>query len=297
MKQQMMGVAGAVLLSTTLWACAESTIDPAHPLAYGANVGWVSARGDATNGAVIGQSYCSGWMYGANIGWISLGAGAPTNGYAYGNAATNDYGVNHDGAGGLTGYAWAPNIGWITFESTYGLPRVDLLTGDLSGSIWSANAGWISLNSTDRNTGFRLSITNFAAGPDTDGDGLPDAWEYAQAGNLTALSGLGGHDADGDGQTDLQEYFAGTNPLNSNDVLRIASLSVEIGRSSINSVVAWTGQPTRVYTLERASDLRSNDWTGVWGPAVGMGLMSEPDTADMATTNFYHVTAKLPLAP
>ena len=47
---------------------------------------------------------------------------------------------------------------------------------------------------------------------DTDGDGLADVWEIAQAGNLTTLTS-GTQDADGDGLTNDQEYALLTNPI------------------------------------------------------------------------------------
>lgn len=53
-------------------ARADTTVDPAEPYAYAANAGWINAYADGTNGAVIGQTFCSGYLYGANIGWISL---------------------------------------------------------------------------------------------------------------------------------------------------------------------------------------------------------------------------------
>lgn len=34
---------------------ADTTIDPAHSCAYGADVGWVNARGDVAHGAVLGH--------------------------------------------------------------------------------------------------------------------------------------------------------------------------------------------------------------------------------------------------
>ncbi len=48
-------------------------------------------------------------------------------------------------------------------------------------------------------------------GPDTDGDGLPDAWEIANFGNL-AQTAAG--DPDGDGLTNLQEYQLSLDPKN-----------------------------------------------------------------------------------
>jgi uncharacterized repeat protein (TIGR02543 family) len=49
---------------------------------------------------------------------------------------------------------------------------------------------------------------NFA--PDSDADGLPDAWEQLYFGNLTAQDGTG--NPDGDGASNLAEFQAGTNP-------------------------------------------------------------------------------------
>ena len=48
------------------------------------------------------------------------------------------------------------------------------------------------------------------AGPDIDGDGLPDAWEFFQTNTLAVL---GAGDFDSDGVPDSDEYVAGTHPL------------------------------------------------------------------------------------
>ncbi|MFC1582424.1 FG-GAP repeat domain-containing protein [Planctomycetota bacterium] len=47
---------------------------------------------------------------------------------------------------------------------------------------------------------------------DTEGDGLPDAWEIKYFGAIDALLGGPGEDFDSDGSTNLIEYQAGTNP-------------------------------------------------------------------------------------
>src|SRR6185295_18790145 len=54
-----------------------------------------------------------------------------------------------------------------------------------------------------------LGVTFSIDPPDSDADGLPDAWELQYFGNL--LQGPSG-DPDGDGVTNLQEYLQGRNP-------------------------------------------------------------------------------------
>jgi hypothetical protein len=282
------------ILAFALFACtaawADTTVDPAAPYAYAANAGWVNAYADGTNGAVIGQSFCFGRLYGANLGWISLGNGAPTNGYAYSNADGADAGVNHDGAGRLRGLAWSANAGWIAFEGI-GDPRVDLASGDLSGYAWGANLGWIRLD------GVRTAVLR--AGADSDGDGIPDPWEYQKTGGLAALAG-GSHDADNDGVSDADEYGADTGPLDNQSFLAFTALS----RSGTVSRLTWTVAPTRFYELWRAPGLDgASEWTpsalGVMPPDAGAEMTREVDTASPVgptpPAQFYRVKAVLPL--
>ena len=289
---RLLAVSGLVTSGVTMvrTASAASTINATHHHAYGANFGWINARGDVTNGAVIGQFYSTGHLYGANVGWISLGSGTPANGYSYANNSAADWGVNHDGAGGLRGMAYGANIGWVNFENT-GDPRVDLLTGDLSGYAWGANVGWISLNTSHA----FVRTDTLDAGPDSDGDGIPDAWEYLMTGDLTTL---GAHpaDADGDGVSDYHEYLAGTDPLDDTSFFALT----DIHRQGDTNWVEWTVQPTRLYRLQHTDSLTG---TPVWVDS-GYGVM-EPDLAPTMTrdvvTNavhiFYRARAIVPLAP
>ena len=283
-------VAGMMMaVGMTAWG-ATSTIDPAHTQTYGANIGWVDARADFTNGAVVGLYFCSGCLYGANVGWISLGDGAPANGWEYGNKTADDYGVNHDGQGHLRGYAWGANIGWIVFEPA-GDPRVDLNTGVLSGYAWGANVGWIALS----NAQAYVRTTRLDTGVDVDQDGLPDAWEWKISSSTRILSG-GAHDEDKDGATDEEEFRADTNPQDDTDQLKMLSLTAVEDANT----VAWTARPTRLYRLEATNTLAG---AGAW-PDAGPGLLGPPSMLVMtqtvsgvtASSQFYRVQAVVPLS-
>jgi hypothetical protein len=294
---RLLSIAAVLLLLSILnpqlsTAFAGTTIDPVNRYAYGANIGWMDWRGDTNNGVVIGAYVCSGYIYSANVGWINLGSGAPADGIYYQNTSASDFGVNNDGLGNLSGYAWGANIGWIHFEST-GAPKVNMLTGQLSGYAWSANCGWISLS----NAVAYVQTDTIAPGADTDGDGIPDAWELQQFGNLTTANGTS--DYDGDGVSDKNEYLAGTNPKDANDYLRITSESFASGGSS--ATLTWSSVPTRVYYIQKTLALNPlSTWfdsgLNVIPPSAG-----STTTSSFADTNaavrFYRVEAVRPLAP
>src|ERR1017187_9141649 len=281
------------------WAASQlraaTTIDTNNAYAYGANIGWVNAFADGTNGAVIGQFYCTGYIYSANVGWISLGASnGPANGYAYSNIASNDWGVNNvGGSGQLAGTAYGANIGWITFEQTFGLPQVNLHNGQLTGYAYSANVGWITLS----NSFAVLQTDSISPGPfDGNGSGLPIAWELENFGSTNINPNA---DPDGDGMSNLQEYLAGTNPNDATSNLRITAISGNTIGSS--ATLTWTSVSSRLYYVNE----RTNLTTGAWATNLTLGVVS-PDigstttrslTESAVTKRFFRVQAVVPLSP
>jgi hypothetical protein len=287
------------LLSLAFPTQGASTISLVNRYAHGANIGWLDWRGDGANGASVSDYVCSGYVYAANVGWISLGSGAPASGIRYQNNSSSDFGVNHDGFGGLSGLAWGSNIGWLVFTnrdssgSALDGPRVDLRTGRFRGWVWSGNCGWISLS----NAFAFVQTDSILTGNDSDGDGLPDAWELSYVGNLTVMNGSS--NSDGDAATDRQEFEADTNPLLAGDTLRITAFS--FAPYGTNALVTWSSRPTRNYFVHKRSEFDSDtSWSDAGpglifpdaGPTTSRVLLDAP-----SPQRFLRIEAVRALAP
>lgn len=273
-------------------AFAQSTINSSNRFAYGSNIGWTDWRADSANGVVIGEYVCRGHIYAANVGWINLGNGTPTNSIRYQNASANDFGINHDGLGNLRGFAWGANIGWVNFE-TLGAPRLDLLTGKLSGFIYGANVGWISLSNA---TAF-VQTDSIRRGVDSDGDGIPDAFELTWAAGLNVMKN--GSDLDGDGISDRDEYLAGTNPTDPNDKLKITDYASNNDNSLYT--LTWASNLSRHYKIQKRADLNpATPWLdlslGLISPDAG-ATTARTATDTPVTQRYFRVQALRPLTP
>ncbi len=278
------------LLALATSAAAQSTISTTDKYAYAANAGWIDFRTSAADGVVAIETYLAGKAYAANFGWIDLGDGSPANGHTYSNSSATDFGVNLSATGALSGYAYAANVGWINFEQTYGQPRLNFLTGKFTGKAYAANLGWIALD-----TPSSALVTTRLTTPDTDGDGIGDAWEMLHCGNLRLMNATS--DTDHDGTSDCREYAANTQPNNPADYLRIVSHAHTAAFTQV--ALTFTSKPNRIYTIEHDTDL-----VGAW-TASGLGLFA-PDSGATTLRNFGHpagprrffrVVAHLPLSP
>jgi len=131
------------------------------------------------------------------------------------------------------------------------------------------------------------------AAPDTDSDGIPDAWEYGHTNTLLALPN---GDSDGDGVPDLGEYAADTDPFDPGDYLAITDFQA----SGTTNWVTWAVKATRVYTLQQAAALSNGmSWAATSAPFIPPSgpEMTEEVPGATATNRFYQVEARPPLSP
>jgi len=93
--------------------------------------------------------------------------------------------------------------------------------------------------------------------PDSDGDGMPDAWEVQFFGSL---SQNGGADSDQDGSSDLHEYIADTDPTDAKSRLQIGIQLVDGGVR-----IDWSGGTWATEILQQRSGFDSaSAWVDVF---------------------------------
>jgi outer membrane protein assembly factor BamB len=160
--------------------------------------------------------------------------------------------------GSIVAYEWrvngslvSTNPVYMTAFGTVGARTVQLTVRDDDGMKGFGTAA--------------LSVTSPAT--DSDGDGLPDTWEIAQAGNLTTMNATS--DSDADGLTDLQEYAYGTNPsAKDTDADGLAdNLEVIAGTdpTSADSILQLSGHPLNGNQMQITWDSVSNRTYSIWG--------------------------------
>jgi lysophospholipase L1-like esterase len=99
---------------------------------------------------------------------------------------------------------------------------------------------------------------------DSDGDGMPDAWELLHG--LNASANDAGLDGDGDGVSNRDEYVAGTDPESAASALGVTAYEAD-------GELRWKSVPGRSYAIEESEDLVS--WEVVPGLPVVLAKSGE----------------------
>ena len=140
----------------------------------------------------------------------------------------------------------------------------------------------MSITRTVGQSGQRVRL-DLTLGVDSDGDGLPDAWEESQLFAAGVIPGLNGWDLslitrngdfDHDGISNYDEYVTGTFATDPTDYL---SLRI-VGKSASSAHLQFFSIYGKRYALETSSDLKT------WSPASF--YLSSPDPVPVDPSNF-----------
>ena len=116
--------------------------------------------------------------------------------------------------------------------------------------------------------------TGQSAIADSDGDGMPDAWENANSLNRFSAADANA-DSDGDGQSNLREYLAATNPQSAASVFRSSVTKIAGGFR-----VQFTAMPGVAYSVMARDSLTAGSWVKIRDVAA-QGAQHEEITDDI----------------
>jgi hypothetical protein len=120
---------------------------------------------------------------------------------------------------------------------------------------------------------------------DSDGDGLPDAYERAVFGDL-GRSGDG--DFDGDGATDRDEFVSGTDPKDPRSVLRLVIDGTDAGGSVL---LRWRTVLGVAYQVQRGAP-GTGSWDDFGAPVVGDAAMAQVKASPGADAVFFRLVVR-----
>jgi len=113
---------------------------------------------------------------------------------------------------------------------------------------------------------------------------LQDQWRLTNFGTtVNSGNAADSADPDGDGMTNAQEFSAGTDPNNSNSMLRVDNIAV----SGNDIVLSFPTVSGKIYRLERSSTLQSGSWTTLQSNIVGNGGVMQIIDIGSATQGKY----------
>lgn len=120
---------------------------------------------------------------------------------------------------------------------------------------------------------FTLIYNKFTGeGADTDGDGMPDAWETLYNFDPNDMSDAN-QDDDGDGYTNLQEYQQGTNPILASDHPEGDGVETKVYVTVYSDSAVLQGVEVNLDSVENVSY-----WVGAFTNNEGVAIFSEVES-------------------
>ena len=241
------GVACAVVAaSRRLWPAGLILIASAVARAEMSDAGPVTVNGGAVNGAIA---------YDIEKDWFTF----PALPHAAYTIAVS------------TGTIWDCTVELRTPDGGSVLAQTVTVFGASGGSFgWTNLAGHRLLylrvgGFAEFTTGSYQVAVSGGGFPDANGNGMPDAWELQEFGNLTNTAA---GDADGDGFSNEDEYLAGSQATNAASSLRIE----ELGRLADDVTVEWQSVPYGRYRVLTATNLSNGAGWTVLGTNLNLEL-------------------------
>ena len=149
-----------------------------------------------------------------------------------------------------------------------------LAQGEFIGYVAISQAGSATLTAND---GYGHSVASgvitVLAGTDSDGDGMPDAWETANG--LSVGTNDSALDKDGDGMPNAAEWMAGTNPQSASS--RLAITSSILGLANSTFTIGFPGVAGKLYRVCTSPDLKA--WVPV--PPLILPASTAPQTVTL----------------
>jgi hypothetical protein len=150
-----------------------------------------------------------------------------------------------------TGFALSPNA--LLLSPTSVAYTRSATINDAPATFATTTQNSFTFSSAERGRLERVDLQVSLAVIDTDGDGIPDAWE-SQHGldpNNPADALL---DSDSDGLSNLEEYLSGTDPTDSQSRFAIIRITAD---DADGTLIEWSSVEGQLYSVERSTALDS----------------------------------------
>lgn len=187
------------------------------------------------------------------------------------------------GAGPTTGATNAISGTDESLQLTKMLNPADLVEGT---NVLAVEVHQQTADSSDISFNFELLAERPSGipNPDTDGDGMRDAWEIANGfAYWNAADGAG--DADGDGTLNVTEFRLGLDPRNPGQTFR-AAVSKAAGTGF---VVTWPAAAGVQFAVQRSPSLSAPNWQTIGTVTTPGATGTFTDSAPLAGQSFYRV--------